>query len=370
MKKGLLSVMLLSGLATQAQTTVKKVFLEDYTGAWCGWCPEGTVILEGLEQQYPDVIIPVANHNGDGLQTVEGAAIVAGLSVTSYPNGSIDRKKFPTEAKIGTTRGKWAGYFNQRKAVPAVASVSFTNMAYNATNGTYTADVNVNFSQVPVNDSSDKININVYVLEDGIPATGTIEQDNYSSSVQGGASPLQNWFHNNTLRKALGGAWGFTGVVPAQPVVGTTYTKSVSFKPAPNWKTDNIHLVAFVAFDGKVANDKKEILNSESIHLKAFGGPTAVKEVVQNINVLNAYPNPTAVNQQVKIEYNIQSQSVVDLQVFNVMGQLVAHPYSSKEIAGAHTIQFTPAQYGLAAGMYLMQLNTENGKTSFHLTVR
>jgi len=369
-------MMLLSGLAAQAQTTVKKVFLEDYTGTWCGWCPEGTVILENLEQQYPDNVIAVANHNGDVLQTPEGAAVDNGLNVTAYPNGSIDRKKFAGEAKISVSRGKWATYFNQRKTVPAIVSVSFSNMAYDAGTGNYTADVNVNFSAAPTNDSLDNININVYVLEDGIPATGNMKQENYSGSVQGGASPLTNWWHNNTLRKAIGGAWGFTGVVPAEPIVGTTYTKQISFKPAAAWKPRNLHLVAFVAFDGAAADDRKEILNSEEIKLSAFGGPaaepaaTGVAEVAGNISVLNAFPNPVAASQQVKIEYNLLSQSVVDLKVYNALGQVVATPYNSREIAGAHTIQFTPAQYGLAAGMYLMELHTENGSTSFRLNVQ
>lgn len=38
--------------ATNAQT-VKKVMLEDFTGTWCGWCPEGTVIVEQLQAANP-----------------------------------------------------------------------------------------------------------------------------------------------------------------------------------------------------------------------------------------------------------------------------------------------------------------------------
>jgi thiol-disulfide isomerase/thioredoxin len=363
MKKLLLPALLLWTLGANAQT--KKVFMEDYTGAWCGWCPEGTVILENLKTQYPANIIPVANHNGDGLQTTEGAAIDAGLNVTAYPNGSIDRKLFSGESKISVSRSKWATYANQRMALTAIASVSFSNFYYKTSTSTYEADIKVKFTSAPA--AGVPLAVQVYVLEDSIPATGSIVQHNYSSSVQSGADPLANWYHNNTLRDALGGDWGFTTAIPSTPVVGTTYTQHVSFSIG-TWVKKQIHLVAFVAYNGTVANDQKEIINSEEMRLSSFF-PLGVNEPKEEVSIAGAYPNPASVNDVVKVEYNINEAATVTLKVFNAIGQLVDMPYHSNEAEGTHTIHWRPSDKNIAPGMYILQLSTDKGSKTMKINV-
>ncbi len=363
MKKLLLPALLLLTLGANAQT--KKVFMEDYTGAWCGWCPEGTVILENLKTQYPANIIPVANHNGDNLQTTEGAAIDAGLNVTAYPNGSIDRKLFSGETKISVSRSKWATYANQRMALTSIASVSFANFYYKTSTSTYEADIKVKFTSAPT--AGVPLSVNVYVLEDSIPATGGIVQHNYSTSVQAGADPLANWYHNNTLRDALGGDWGFTTAIPATPVVGTTYTQHVSFSIG-TWVKTQIHLVAFVAYNGTVAADQKEILNSEEMRLSSFF-PLGVNEIKEEVSIANAYPNPASVNDVVKIEYNINEGAMVSLKVFNAIGQVVDQPYYSNEAQGTHTIHWRPSDKNIAPGTYILQLSTDKGSKTMKINL-
>jgi hypothetical protein len=353
----------LSGLA-MAQTTVKKVIIEDYTGTWCGWCPEGTVVLEGLEAANPTALIAVANHNGDALQTTEGAAVDAFLQVSSYPNGSIDRKQFAGEAKVSVSRGKWSQYFNQRKAETAKVSVSFANPVKTAS-GAYTADVKVKFTEAPVQGTP--LTVQVYVLEDSIPATGSLAQGNYSSAVQGGADPLNPWFHNATLRDALGGNWGYTpGVIPATPATGATYTQAISFTPTASWVKKNIRLVAFVAYNGTTV-DKKEILNSEEIHLSSFF-PLGVEEV-KNVGIIGTYPNPASISQVQKIEYSIKESANVTMKVFNAIGQLVAQPYSSYEVEGVHTIHWNPSNHSLTPGMYIVEVASEGSRQTMKVNL-
>lgn len=51
-----------------AQAPVKRVLLEQYTGAWCGWCVDGSVVVEELLELYPDQMIGVKIHQGDGME--------------------------------------------------------------------------------------------------------------------------------------------------------------------------------------------------------------------------------------------------------------------------------------------------------------
>jgi thiol-disulfide isomerase/thioredoxin len=353
----LLSFLTLMSISSQAQ--VKKVILEDFTGTWCGWCPEGTVILEGLLAANPANFIPVASHNGDALEVAEGAAIDVALNVTGYPNGAVDRFQFPGQAKIPMSRGAWSNSVNTRLALSAIVSVSFENAVKTGAN-TYAAKVNVKFTSAPT--AGVPLKMNVYILEDSIAATGAYDQDNYSANVQGGASPLTNWFHNGTLRDALGGVWGYASTIPAVPVVGTTYSENISFTVPANWVAKHINVVAFVAYDGTVAANQKEILNAEQYPLK-YWYPTAVTNVNKNDFQVNVYPNPASMSSVIKSSFILKEDATVNMQILNSLGQIVSQPYSSFEIKGAHTIQWSAIENSsLTPGMYFVQLSTDKGE--------
>ncbi|MCB0696075.1 MAG: Omp28-related outer membrane protein [Chitinophagaceae bacterium] len=373
MKKLLLGALMLTSVSTFAQT--KKVIMEDFTGLKCGWCPEGTVILEGLYASQPAVCIPVAVHGGgfepstSPLKTPDGDLLVSDVNATSFPCGAIDRVKFSGEAKVPVGRGSWVSYFNQQAATTAIVSIGFANKKYNATTKEYTADVNVEFSSLPTG----KVRLQVYAIEDSIPATGVLAQDNYSSNVQSGASPLNPWFHNRTFRAMLAGSGAINGLKPNDPnwtgtqinggntiVVNTKYTYQLKFTMNAAWNKDHVHLVAYVTNDNPLA---RSILNAEEAHdvSKTFW-PESVSDVNNSVEVANIYPSPAAANGVLNVQYNIKETSDVSMKVYNSVGQLVAQPYNSHEVAGSHIITFSPAAHGLSAGLYMIEVATATGK--------
>lgn len=353
-----ISALLLNAEISNAQ--VKKVILEDFTGTWCGWCPEGTVVVENLLAAYPTTFIPVASHNGDALEIPDGAAIDVGLNVTSYPGGAVDRNKFPSQAKIPMSRSAWASSFATRAAMTAIVSVSFSDVKITGT--TYTAKVNVKFTAAP--NTGIPLKMNVYLTEDSIAATGSYAQSNYSSAVQSGASPLVGWYHNATLRQAVGGAWGYSGLIPANPVVGTTYSKDISFTIPATWDVKHINVIAFVAYDGAAASFQKEILNAEQFPLKQWAKAASIKEnnSIEDLK-MNVSPNPAKNNSFIKTTFTLKQDAKVTLQVLNAMGQVVSKPYSSFEIAGSHTIQWNAQEYSnaIAPGTYFIKVSTDKG---------
>lgn len=44
---------------------VNRPLVEEYTGLWCGWCPQGYVALETMKEREGDLFIAVAYHSGD-----------------------------------------------------------------------------------------------------------------------------------------------------------------------------------------------------------------------------------------------------------------------------------------------------------------
>lgn len=364
MKKLLLASLMLASVGAYAQT--KKVILHDYTGLNCGWCPEGTVIIENLQAANPNNFIPIAIHTGSYEPTSSplyagsvGTDLISTTGVTGFPNGSVDMKVL-TGTTIAQGRGTWTSSFNTRAAMTAIVSVSFSNMK-DMGSDVYEADVNVKFTSAPV--AGTPLKLQVFVIEDSIAATGAIQQHNYSSSIQSGASILNPWFHNATFRKALSGdTWGWGTVIPATPVVGTTYTKHISFTKDASWVMKHVKLVAFVAYDGAASADKKEVLNAEQTSLKAFF-KTGINDI-NTVKVLAAYPNPAHANDIVNLEVNSPESGMITMRVMNSIGQVVATPYNSNDVAGVHTVKFRASDYNLPNGMYIIQINTPAGSTS------
>ncbi|MEN9523460.1 MAG: hypothetical protein RL065_1837 [Bacteroidota bacterium] len=363
MKRNLLlfaTLVLSISLKASAQTPVKKVILEDFTGTWCGWCPEGTVLLEGLESSKPTTFFAVASHNGDGLQVPEGAAIDAALSVSSYPNGAVDRFKFPANSTIPMGRGSWNNMVTTRLASTPIASVSFSNQFFDPNTDSFFVDLNVVFVSNP--NTAVPLTMNVYLLEDSIPATGNNIQHNYSTSIQAGSDPLNNWYHNNTLRKGLGGNWGFTTIIPSSPTLNTTYSKKVGFLLKSSWVAKNIHLVGFVAYNGTAANNELEILNSERIDLNLFY-PLGVSKIEnKTANILSIFPNPVLSNQLLNITYSLNENSNISLGIYNAQGQLICQPYNNiYDIKGTHTLSFYPSKFALSKGFYFINISDNKG---------
>ena len=80
----------------------KHVLIEEFTGAWCGYCPDGALRLEQIIAATPNTI-GVSVHDNDQMAFTDN--IRTFFSVTSYPSGSVDRFHFKeqNEAKIPVT---------------------------------------------------------------------------------------------------------------------------------------------------------------------------------------------------------------------------------------------------------------------------
>lgn len=70
------------------------------------------------------------------------------------------------------------------------------------------------------------------------------------------------------MRKALGGSWGSTGVIPATTADGAEYTKTLTYTiPAGN-NADRCKIVAFVhEYNASPATGKNEVLNAVALPL-------------------------------------------------------------------------------------------------------
>ena len=76
------------------------------------------------------------------------------------------------------------------------------------------------------------------------------------------------------------------------------------------------------------------------------------------------YPNPF--NPSTKIRFTLPFESVVKLQVYNTLGQLVAEPDNSIRKAGEHEVSFDAARYSSVVFFYSINAKSVDGKHEYH----
>jgi hypothetical protein len=374
MKKLLLASFVLATIGANAQT--KKVILHDYTGVNCQYCTDGTLVIEGLISSNPTTFIPMQIHTGaytpasSAFKTAEGDAYNTITAPSGYPAGSVDMVVYGSNTVLSMGRGSWSAAYSVQAAKTAYASVSIANRVDKGS-GNYEADIIVKFTSVPTGNMP--LNINFYILEDSIHADGAYQQSNWSGGPHGGASPLtwtaHQYVHNNVLRKTLGGAWGFTGIIPNTPVVGTTYTKHIAFTADATWITKNLRVIAAVQRNGTVTLTDKEYVNGEMMKLSSFF-KTGVNNVPSKLNIVNVYPSLARVGDVINVEYNSTESGMVTMNVYNMAGQKVATPYSSDDVQGGHTMQFKTALYDITPGTYVLEVVSEAGRQTQKITIQ
>lgn len=251
--------------ATQtADAAKRKIVLEDHNGAWCGWCPLGTEIMEKLRSQYGTDFIPVGVHSSDGMEVQPYRNQVASkFNVVSAPSGSINRLNI--NGKIINDRGVWKDATDQliNQNVPVGVSV---NVDYDKYSGDFTATI----TAVVETQVNGQLAFNLWVLEDYMKGTGPQwDQSNYVSGVaQYSSSEYYNqpkiivgYEHMNVFRGATGGVDGDKDGFPTGNVTPAGTYKKVIKGNVLNLNVDDTYNAYFV---GMVQNTStNEIINAE-----------------------------------------------------------------------------------------------------------
>ncbi|MDI1235594.1 MAG: T9SS type A sorting domain-containing protein [bacterium] len=388
-----------SVLRNQGTSTVERnVLFEEATGGWCGYCPDGHLIMKDVVDQNPDRVIPAMHHNSSGtdlMATAQGDIINAAYA-KGYPDGFIDRTIFPAN------RGTWAQEITNRLSVDAPVKVTIVAKSYNPTTRTIVFRVNARFSDYWAGD----LRIGAIVTEDevrGNPANNYWSQHNYyskfhSSGGVGGAShPLYNeleymdgYRHQHVTRGFPGNsAWGLAAIIPdvAEPDVDYTYdfTYVVGAETKVSYSKDNnteycntkddagsnygwnkvpfINLIGFVAeYDGANVNNRP-ILNAGSTRL--WNLAANIQEAAAKATINSVYPNPAKDFANIKI--NLTENTNVKIEVYNTVGQLVSVEQNGMMEAGENNFLINTAN--LSTGIYTINVTTLNGTSTTKLNV-
>ncbi|MGY8932058.1 MAG: hypothetical protein ACKVH2_05025, partial [Flavobacteriales bacterium] len=182
----------------------KKVVLEEFTGIYCGFCPDGHVLGQALHTAYPNDVFLInihtggyANPNGPSdpdFRTIFGNAIGNASGLAGYPAGTVNRATFNTIAPQGSagstalSRGDWAA-----AAAIVMAEPSEVNVAAQASYDMGTGILTVNTESYFTAAGTGGYNLHVAVVMNNVagPQSGA-QNYNPGAIISGPWNPTYN----------------------------------------------------------------------------------------------------------------------------------------------------------------------------------
>ncbi|OHB62891.1 MAG: hypothetical protein A2168_04845 [Planctomycetes bacterium RBG_13_50_24] len=346
----LLAIAIVALVTAGTNAQIKNVLLEQHTGAWCGWCVDGTVVMDEILELYGDQVIGVKIHSGDAMEIPEQSVIAGALGLTGYPTGSVDRKNFG--GSVFLSRGSWKASCESQIQQKAKAEVDCL----------YTVDKDTRIVKIQVManiiDPMDfPLKFNAYIVEDDVTGVGSgYDQSNYLSSRAGFEDnpyydqppTIVGYHHMKVVRKMLGGAWGVAIDIPETVQAGEFYCCQFVSKIDEAWKIDDVNFVGMLQAD---AEDNKEIINSayavEDVLLFDSNAPTKqVVPPVSDFNNVYTLENPTGEDQTYTVtvsttgrtpadwsaEFSCGTTELTTTDINNTSGQIVVPANSSAEL--------------------------------------
>lgn len=302
MKRSLSLLLLLTvlPLSLSAQTQ-KRILLEEFTTAPCGFCPEGDIIAAKLVRDHPSIIW-FAHHAGFGTDsmTVNESKTIAGAFTTFAPGACIDRGDHPIPVYtmppyIAVSRQKWDSVCTAHLNDPPVADVRLMH-TFHPSARSFTCKVDVRFISAP---QPGDIRLNLFIVEDSVVGFGKgYDQTNYFNTTPGHAfyqkgDPIVGYTHHRVLRAVPTGAWGLTGVIPNTPSPGTTYSKTITSIPiSGRWNEAALDVIAFVSYYDTDAK-KRPVINANSKRLLDASTDVEITDI-KSLPMLSVYPMPAA----------------------------------------------------------------------------
>lgn len=221
----------------------KGVLIEEFTGRYCQYCPDGHVVANNIVHNNPGKAWAVNVHAGTyaptnypNFNTNIGEQIMYAFNASSFPTGVVNRN---TTDAVG--RGSWSSLATQELSQTAICNIG-GQVVVDPTTRTANITVEVYYTS---SSSSSTNYLNIIMLQDSI----------WGSQSGGSSNPEQYdngyYCHMHVLRDAVTSTWGDA---ISQTHVGALITKQYTYQipqviGSPNGADvdlDNIYFLAFV----------------------------------------------------------------------------------------------------------------------------
>jgi hypothetical protein len=360
--------------------TTKYVLVEEATGNWCGYCPDGAQDLE--QSVKTDTLAIVASWHGSSSCSGSEAMMVTGQPfncstgyISGFPMGTVDRYKFGSA--VGLSR-PWSPRVATRSSTAANFKITMLSIC-----DTVTRKITVKITAKCLVAATGNYRMSLLVCEDSISSAASgYQQSSYLSASPATAcngmaswwlglgspiSPATKYWHNSVVRALVDSntsIWGDPAM--SNPAVGDSVTKTYSYTYPTTYKRKQMYVIGMVQKYGTTTDDRAIDNSVESkVKLMPLTWPTtSVADVATTMMDVQIYPNPA--NTGISVKGMLETPSDTKLAIFNAVGQQVY--YNEYKAAGSlfgHYISVSDFSHGV----YFMTLTTDGGTVTKQFTV-
>lgn len=360
---------------------LRRLLLENITGAWCSACPDVSHELHDLYKKMKDTVIVASVHDGS---TTYGDPMTIGLSyplMSAYDGNSYPQVlwgRAPMMDRFPEYDDAWylvpqapdpsrvRGYTQEFSPV----EVSVTGRSYNAATRQISFTVQAKF----VTDDDGAYNINCYLVEDSCWSSnyGWAQYNggngDISSPYYGLGNPIPNYKHKHVVIAAGDNVWGNTTVIPATQTAGQVYSKQYTFtlqQPTANinrYNPDKIKIVAFVQGRGPTTGEKRIINAAKEVDIK----PVGIASLSGLVSAFSVYPNPAA--EDATVSLTLERNAEVSISLSNALGQVMYIQTPGMQHTGVH--HYTLPLQAMSAGIYFVTLDVDGQREVRRLIIQ
>jgi hypothetical protein len=206
----------------------QKLYVEDFTGSWCGYCPRVGISLTNYAASHPNCIV-VGVHgpasSGDPYVYTYDTQLRGAFNISSWPSAIVNRDY------------KW----NENPAILDQALAKRAPLGLSLVSTISGSTINVTAKVKFDVTTNIGLKLVLMLVEDGL----VYPQVNYYPNY--GSNPLTNYVHNHVLRAAATDVFG--NLIPAaQQTTGNTWQNNYSFNAAP-YNIANCKIIGLVVFE-------------------------------------------------------------------------------------------------------------------------
>ena len=341
-------------IASVAFMPAKRIFIEEGTGTWCGWCPRGAVYMDSLWNHYQSQVSLVAVHNNDPMELTAYDAFI-GARIGGYPSVLVDRME-------EMDPGDLIDAYNSYKENFGFADIALSYVP------TPEFSFSVKASVKPATDLSGDYRLALVLAEDNVTGKGSAwGQANYYSGYAPLSGAGHNWFtepakvpdtkmeYDFVARHIVPSPEGAAGSLPSTMSANTTYDYTFNTTIRADYNRDNMRAIVVL-----IRNSDGAVLNSNLMNV-----PLGVSDIASGIEHFTVFPNPATSHSTVK--FQLTAASKVALTITDMAGRQVQAIAGKDLSAGTHSMNINTAD--LPTGIYNLAIQTDKGVMTKKLSV-
>ncbi|MCH2234217.1 MAG: Omp28-related outer membrane protein [Crocinitomicaceae bacterium] len=341
----------------------KNVVLEEYTGIYCGYCPDGHKKGKEFAEDYPGDVMLINIHTGSyaspsgsdpDYRTTHGSSLAGQASIGVYPAGTINRRVFSGYEQAGGTamsRSYW-----QPMGETVLTEDSYVNVAADAIIDPTTRELTVNFeAYFTASGAPSSMKYHVAVLQSNIKGP----QNGGSTFYPAEVNPDGTYNHHHMLRKLITGT---TGNSISTTTVGTLVEESETWTIP-----DDLNGVDLVLEDLEVVVFVSETNQNIITGAKAHTGFLGVNEFASELEFgLSVFPNPVV--DIVNVRLDLKQDAQVNIEVLNLVGEVVSNNGAESMTIGTNLTSVDVAN--LPKGIYFVRATINDAVEVRKITVQ